>query len=247
MADSPRMLYSLQELGRALDQAAPLAAPAPAVRVVQLPDVLPARRARAKAERQRETPAEAVVIDDPLVLQAPPRRRRRAAVDWKLVFGVSTAASVLLGVTLFAAWVTTPRAPKPLGAAQPAPVASLTMDPLAAAPAVQEPTVEERVAALEKRHQDEMARLQARLEQAEKPAPREEPVAAPVEEPRPAPKMEPVAAAAPAADEKPGKINYGTAVDFVNTPAEANDQAVKQKKLVLILTISGNFEESCFT
>jgi hypothetical protein len=40
---------------------------------------------------------------------------------------------------------------------------------------------------------------------------------------------------------------FGTAVQFVNSPTEAYQQALKQKKLVYILHVSGNFEDSKFT
>ena len=50
-----------------------------------------------------------------------------------------------------------------------------------------------------------------------------------------------------ACDGKSCKGSYGTAVNFVNNPLEAADQALSDKKLLLVLTISGNFEESKFT
>src|SRR5262249_16742263 len=50
-----------------------------------------------------------------------------------------------------------------------------------------------------------------------------------------------------ACDGKSCKGSYGTAVHFVNNPLEAADQAMSEKKLLLVLTISGNFEESKFT
>lgn len=40
---------------------------------------------------------------------------------------------------------------------------------------------------------------------------------------------------------------YGTAVDFVATPMIAYREAARQRKLVLVLHISGNFEEQRFT
>jgi hypothetical protein len=40
---------------------------------------------------------------------------------------------------------------------------------------------------------------------------------------------------------------YGTSVDFVDSPTEAAEQALKQKKLLFVLHISGNFEKDCFT
>lgn len=40
---------------------------------------------------------------------------------------------------------------------------------------------------------------------------------------------------------------FGTTVDFVDTPKEAAALAKKQEKLVLVLHVSGNFEDPRFT
>jgi hypothetical protein len=40
---------------------------------------------------------------------------------------------------------------------------------------------------------------------------------------------------------------HGTRVDFVETPSEAAKLAAKQKKLVMVLHVSGYFEDSNFT
>ena len=64
-----------------------------------------------------------------------------------------------------------------------------------------------------------------------------------------------VGAAARAADkdkdpfEKPKAScgSFGTAVEFVDTPSEAAKLAKKQEKLVLVLHVSGNFEDPRFT
>ena len=40
---------------------------------------------------------------------------------------------------------------------------------------------------------------------------------------------------------------YGTSVQFVNSPIEAAKQALRQEKLVFVLHVSGHFEESQFT
>ncbi len=53
-----------------------------------------------------------------------------------------------------------------------------------------------------------------------------------------------LAAAAPAA---PAAGCYGTAIDFVDTPKEAAALARKQQKLVLVLHVSGHFEDPRFT
>ena len=41
--------------------------------------------------------------------------------------------------------------------------------------------------------------------------------------------------------------DYGTAVTFVDSPAVAAKQALKEEKLVFVLHVSGNFEVSAFT
>lgn len=40
---------------------------------------------------------------------------------------------------------------------------------------------------------------------------------------------------------------FGTKVEFVSSPSEAARQALKQEKLVLVLHVSGNFEDPDFT
>ena len=40
---------------------------------------------------------------------------------------------------------------------------------------------------------------------------------------------------------------YGTSVQFVESPAEAAKQAIRAEKLVFVLHVSGHFEESAFT
>ena len=39
----------------------------------------------------------------------------------------------------------------------------------------------------------------------------------------------------------------GTSIDFFDTPKEAAKQALKDQKLVLVLHVSGNFEDPRFT
>jgi hypothetical protein len=41
--------------------------------------------------------------------------------------------------------------------------------------------------------------------------------------------------------------SYGTTVDFVDSPKLAAEQAAKDGKLVLVLHVSGNFEDPRFT
>jgi hypothetical protein len=40
---------------------------------------------------------------------------------------------------------------------------------------------------------------------------------------------------------------FGTTIDFVDTPKEAAAQAKRDEKLVMILHVSGNFEDPRFT
>ncbi len=40
---------------------------------------------------------------------------------------------------------------------------------------------------------------------------------------------------------------FGTSVQFVKTPSEAARQALKEQKLVLVLHVSGDFEDPAFT
>jgi hypothetical protein len=49
------------------------------------------------------------------------------------------------------------------------------------------------------------------------------------------------------AGEAAGCGRYGTAVQFVDSPAEAARQAKSQEKLVFVLHLSGLFEEPRFT
>jgi hypothetical protein len=46
---------------------------------------------------------------------------------------------------------------------------------------------------------------------------------------------------------QPSTACHGTAIDFVDTPAEAAKLAAKQKKLVLVVHVSGYFEDPDFT
>jgi hypothetical protein len=55
------------------------------------------------------------------------------------------------------------------------------------------------------------------------------------------------AAFAPVARADGLTCGYGTKVDFVDTPKEAAALAKKQEKLVLVLHVSGHFEDPRFT
>ena len=48
-------------------------------------------------------------------------------------------------------------------------------------------------------------------------------------------------------DDKATCGSHGTTIDFVDTPKDASAQAKKEKKLVFVLHVSGNFEDPRFT
>jgi hypothetical protein len=48
-------------------------------------------------------------------------------------------------------------------------------------------------------------------------------------------------------DEKPSCSGHGTTIDFLDTPKEAAALAKKEGKLVMVLHVSGNFEDPRFT
>jgi hypothetical protein len=52
---------------------------------------------------------------------------------------------------------------------------------------------------------------------------------------------------APIVPAGPAGETYGTQVLFLNNPAAAREQAREEMKLVFVMHISGNFEDSCFT
>jgi len=59
-----------------------------------------------------------------------------------------------------------------------------------------------------------------------------------------------IATAADNKGQKPDQVcdgDFGTAVKFVTTPSEAAKQALKEEKLVLVLHVSGEFEDPDFT
>jgi len=59
-----------------------------------------------------------------------------------------------------------------------------------------------------------------------------------------------LAAAAPVAVGAPDKTtcgSHGTSIDFVETPKEAAKLAKEKEKLVLVLHVSGDFEDPRFT
>ncbi len=66
----------------------------------------------------------------------------------------------------------------------------------------------------------------------------------------PPPLLAPVpqcAKAPPVAEGSPAGETYGTQVLFLNNPAVAEEAAQRERKLLFVMHISGNFEDSCFT
>jgi hypothetical protein len=63
----------------------------------------------------------------------------------------------------------------------------------------------------------------------------------------PQPKHHPAPAVVEAASAQPAGETYGTQVLFLNDLEMAGDQARHDHKLLFVMHISGNFEESCFT
>jgi hypothetical protein len=244
------LLPSLDELGRTLDKTADSRLPsAPAVKIVHLPDVVPPR-AKSKlvgpaesaspwwvdgetARPQTETPqpadpgidVEPVVIGE--LVEGPPTPRRSWPIDWRLVGSTVAAAVVVLGVMVYGAWATTGRTV----AAKPQPQLAALQAPARPQPA----PADVKLADMEKKYQEIMTRLEAQADAKPEPKP----------EPRPEPKPEPVSVVQEPA--KPASTCYGTAVNFVGTPTEAATEAAANKKLMMVMTISGNFEESKFT
>jgi len=53
--------------------------------------------------------------------------------------------------------------------------------------------------------------------------------------------------AAPAGAAEPATCGYGTKIDFMDNPKEAAVLAKKQEKLVMVLHVSGHFEDPSLT
>jgi hypothetical protein len=239
----PQVLNSLDELSRTLDYAAtdPRLPPAPTVKVVHLPDVLPRRPATKTATaapwwvdvepvaaKPQMAQEESVVVVGELV--SPPPRRSRL-IDWRLVGSSAVAAVLVLGGMVYAGWAVASR-PVDVVAVKPLvpPVVEAVPAPPPKPQATPQAAAEQKLAEIEKKYEAILAKLEANAEQPP--------------EPKPTPKEEPLVEQPPA---KPAGNCYGTAVNFASTPLEAAEEAVKNKKLMIVLTISGNFEESKFT
>jgi hypothetical protein len=230
------LLNSVSQLSRALDKAA--ARQAPAAKAAHLPDV-PDNKANApwwldvdvELVPQQSPPAQSAG-NVPVASPA----RLHWLINWRLVGSAAVAAGVVMLVMVYAAWAATTAAPEEV-ATTPEPVTA----PAAPAPPVVQaaaqatpsgPSAEDRLAEIEKQYKDVISRFEATVLVAEK-----------ANEQRLLVRPEP---AAPA-PEPQSKGCFGTAIQFVASPTQAAEEAMKHKKLMLVLTISGNFEESQFT
>jgi len=171
-------------------------------------------------------------------VSGPPRRRRTSMgklpsirkevnLPLRVGIGVSVAMTVLVALTALVAYGINRRAPANVVAQRHDAVITMPMIVPVEAPVViadVEPVAVEPVAV-------EPA--------APPPAPR---FVAPIN-PAPAPLVDPV----PATNAAPACSNYGTAVTFLENPPDAFRQAAKENKLVLMVHVSGNFDDPAFT
>jgi hypothetical protein len=174
-----------------------------------------------------------------------PERRSRLGLDWSPI-----VASLSIGFTVVVAavaWILAhPRNAPAVSqtATEPLPVVSTqAFEPpvIAATPVLHLPTspdaIVDRIPPMEK----ELPPLPP------PPLPHPKPRAAPAQQPpplpQPAPRSEEVEAAAP---QRQGET-YGTQVLFLNNRASAAETAKREHKLLFVMHISGNFEDSCFT
>jgi hypothetical protein len=158
----------------------------------------------------------------------------RSAIHWRLVGGTAACAIAFIGIMVYSAWAATheDRVAAQQPVSRPAdPLLVVSPAPPRPAPAP-EPKTPDPIVELEKQHQETLAQVAARLEAAEKE--RDQLLAVKAVPPPP-----------PAPEKNQGC--FGTAVAFVSTPAEASQQALREQKLTMVLTISGNFEDSKFT
>jgi hypothetical protein len=173
---------------------------------------------------------------------APPGAPRPSLIHWPAVGAAGAVALALVAVVVV--WVAThpgkahrPAATEQIAAAAPGePVPFRATRPVLASDAEVEVTQDVFVGPIDR----------AVVEAANRPAAKvADPPPAPASPPAPPEKAPPAApAAAPA---RAAGETYGTSVLFLNNPTEAAEQARREKKLLLVLHVSGNFEDSCFT
>jgi hypothetical protein len=160
-------------------------------------------------------------------IMMPTQAGKQPTVYWG---AIAVAAALTLAIVAgLTAWVCS----QPRGDAVEVPAPFDLPVQVAAAPAVEPPSQQKRTEA------PTPAPVQTKEPSTEKA----EPVSA---EPTPPPAegICPVSIEGPPCDTPQ---NYGTSIDFLSTPAAAAEQARREGKLMLVLHVAGNFEDSCFT
>ncbi len=167
----------------------------------------------------------------------PPSRRNSLVNGSAIVAAVAVSFALLVSVI---AWIVTHPHKTPSQAAAPAAtIAALTPSSEAEAqPPEPVPPIEVTPAVHPADRQDVLLSRLPLIEEAPPPLVPLGPKKAPVQKPIPA-------AQAPAAP--PTGETYGTQVLFLNNPEAAAQLARRDKKLLFVMHISGNFEDSCFT
>ncbi len=172
----------------------------------------------------------------------PPLRERRSilGLDWSpIVASMSLGVATIVGVV---AWIAThPHHPPSAQAPASELLALVRVEPaamptLAAAPTVGRTSISDVVIDHLPPIEDAPVALPPPPVRATRPQPLPEP-----EPPLPQPSD-----AAPAPP-RPAGETYGTQVLFLNNRASASETAKREHKLLFVMHISGNFEDSCFT
>jgi hypothetical protein len=165
----------------------------------------------------------------------PAPRPRPPLLNWTVVAGAAGSAVMLVGIVLI--WIAT----HPQRARTPAtPIESVAVAPTAETPIA--PVVAPELKP-EPQPEPALAQPAPAVEVAVRPAPAPARAPAAVE---PEPVRDPFQVAANA-DATPACDTLGTAVEFDANPARAAQHAAKEGKLMMILHVSGNFEDAGFT
>jgi len=162
-------------------------------------------------------------------------------VNWSAVVA-SLAVSFALLVSVVA-WIVTHPHKAAADAAPPTLAVAAPSDIVEAPPSAPRPaSAIEVIPAFH--HPDRREVLVKHVPLIEEPPPLLPPPALPVPEKEP---VEEPAAVVKTPAAPPAGETYGTQVLFLNNPQVAADVARRDKKLLFVMHISGNFEESCFT
>jgi hypothetical protein len=165
----------------------------------------------------------------------PPAAAPPSLVYWPAVAAAGGLAVVLVGIVLV--WVIT----HPTGKTRSMATLTPPVTPVSL-PAITETTERPPV---QLPRADDLAESFVIRRAAEKEPPAAPPTPPPAPPHRAAPAEVPVPQAAPAG--RPAGETYGTSVTFLGNPEEAAELARRDKKLLFVLHVSGNFEDSCFT